>query len=633
MNVVPGLLRHDLAMLGEAPPLLCFDEVDLLRPEVEAHGQILNFLESLPEGLPIIIMGQHLSIDAHAHHQLAGLSLAAIRDLLMQTGIVLSVDHLTRLQDYTQGNPRLLMLFIALHQGGEPLVDVLTSMAGAPSLEGLLNRIWRRLAEPECRLLMDLAVYRRPVASALWPDAQDQFALHRLMEQRLVQSDGQGALMILPIYRQTIYQGLSPENRERLHLDAAAVRASQREYTATAYHYVQAGRPALAVRLWYAQRTAEINQGQAEAALALFGDVSQNQLRGRDQETLGLIRSELWHLQGDYARARESLQATLWQTPLLKARARRLEGDVAEIGGELETAARAYEDGLATLQAFSENEAALFHRDLGWVYRRQHNFDQAWREALLARYEIENLQGNIQRDRGRLVEAKLHYGKALELAQELGHIQGLAKTHNVLANALIYQGEFEAAARHWEDAYGYFKRIGKQSSLASVRANQAVGWVLASQPQRAIPLAGEALAWFERFGQPFGIAVAAQILAEAHLALDELETAERFAWRALETEETSTAPEALRTLGEVCLARQDAQAAEQYIRQALAEAQHNQRPYPEAYAWRALGKVHIAQGIPVEAQTALEQAMTLFQEMGLSIEIAKTQAVLAQIDC
>jgi tetratricopeptide (TPR) repeat protein len=411
-----------------------------------------------------------------------------------------------------------------------------------------------------------------------------------------------------------------------LHLDAAAVRASQREYTATAYHYVQAGRPELAVRLWYVHRTAEINQGQAEAALALFRDVSQNQLRGRDQEYLGLIRSELWHLQGDYARARESLQATLWQTPMLKARARRLEGDVAEIGGELETAARAYQEGLTTLQALNENEVALFHRDLGWVYRRQHNFDHAWREALLARYEIENLQGHIQRDRGNLAEAKLHYLRALELAQELGHTQGEAKTHNVLANLLAQQDELSKAIPHYEEAYHSFQRLGKRASLASVRVNQAASWVMAGQAQNAVPLAAEALALFERFGQPYGIAVAAQTLAEAHLALQEPALAEQYAWRVLETEETRTAPDALRTLGEARLAQQDIHAAEQYIHQSIAEARRNQSLYLEAYAWRALGTVHISQGKPTEAQTALAQAMTLFQEMELSRELESSAA-------
>ena len=40
-----GLLREDLKTLSETPPLLCFDEVDLLRPaEVEAHTQVVAFL-------------------------------------------------------------------------------------------------------------------------------------------------------------------------------------------------------------------------------------------------------------------------------------------------------------------------------------------------------------------------------------------------------------------------------------------------------------------------------------------------------------------------------------------------------------------------------------------------------------
>lgn len=633
MKVVPGLLRHALASLSEAP-LLCFDEVDLLRSEVEAHGQLLSFLESLPEGIPVLLIGQRISISAHQYHELTGLPSAACAELLAQAQIAFSADHLARLQDYTKGNPRLLALYVVLHQAGQSLSTLLANLTSAPSLEALVNRIWQRLDETERRLLMELAIYRRPVPGHLWSDEQDALALRRLSARQLVQRDGQNAVLLLPVYREVIRDGLSPENRAVLHLDAAALRAGLREYTATAYHYIQARRPELAVRLWYAHRTSEINQGQAEAALALFRDVAQQQLRGPDRELLVLIRTELWKLQGDYARARADLQATLWRTPILKARARRLEGDIAEESGELEAAVHAYQQGLATVAPLVDNlveqEVALFHRDLGWVYRRQKAFDSAWRETLLARYEVENLQGHLLRDRGSLADAKVHYSNALALAQELGHTQGEGKTHNVLANALAQRGEFAEALLHWEEAYRCFQRIGKQSSLASVRVNQATGCVLAGRPQEAVPLAIEALTLFERFGQPYGIAVSAQTLAEAHLALDDADAAERFAWRALESEETSTAPDALRVLGEARLARHDTHAAEQFLRQAIAEAKRNQSPYLEAYGWRALGKAQATQGDEAAARTALEKAVALFAELALPLEIEKTEKLLQQ---
>jgi tetratricopeptide (TPR) repeat protein len=158
--------------------------------------------------------------------------------------------------------------------------------------------------------------------------------------------------------------------------------------------------------------------------------------------------------------------------------------------------------------------------------------------------------------------------------------------------------------------------------------NQATGWVLAGQPQRAVPLAHEALALFERFRQPYGLAAANQILAEAHLALAELESAERFAWRALETEETGIVPEALRTLGEVCLARQETRMAEQHIRQAIEEARRNQSPYLEAYGWRALGRVYKAERAMVEASSAFEKAISMFDELGLQQESEKTRTLM-----
>jgi len=59
MRIAPGLLQHDFKRLNDAPALLCFDDIDLLRPaEVEEHARILAFLESLRGITPLLFMGQ-----------------------------------------------------------------------------------------------------------------------------------------------------------------------------------------------------------------------------------------------------------------------------------------------------------------------------------------------------------------------------------------------------------------------------------------------------------------------------------------------------------------------------------------------------------------------------------------------
>lgn len=635
LAVALGLLRHALAgpppSMGEGRVgvVLCFDELDLLRPsEVEAHAQLMTFLESLRGLAPLLVIGQQPLIETDLVCTLPGLPLSASVQLLRQAGIALPAADLERLQAFTHGNPRLLELFIALHRTGEPLTEVLAHIPALPSLEFLLNRIWQRLAEAERALLAALAVFRRPAPQDPWPD---QAALTRLIDRRLAQADAQGGVEVLPAFKALLEELIAPETRETLHGQTAEIWAARGAYTEAAYHYLKARRPSLAVRLWYDHRWEEINQGQAGAALRLFADLSRDLVRGADREKLSLLRSELWNLTGDYGRAREELRSSLWRTPILRARARRLEGDMAEVAGEFDRARRAYQDGLQTVETALESEVAQFHKNLGWVYLRQSNLEQAWREALLARYEAVNLQGYVQEQLGQYAAARRYYLEALALAETLHHAQGEAKTRRNLAVLLARQSSFAEAEAHWQAASRHFERIGDLTNLASIKVNQAFLYNLAGQSQAALSAAGEALILFEQLGQAYGRSVAAQNLAEAHLALGNLSEAERFARRVIQEEERVILPDGLRVLGEIRLAQGNLTEAHALIQQSIDLARQNQDKFLEAYALRALGGVCAAEDDPVAAKTALAEAVRLFEMLDAPQEVARTALLI--VDC
>ncbi|MEZ4864186.1 MAG: tetratricopeptide repeat protein [Caldilineaceae bacterium] len=620
LEILIGLLRNDLATIGDTEPLFCFDEIDLLQTELEAHTQLLSFLESFPKGFGVLLIGQTIPVITDNHLTLTGLIDTEVRQLVEKADILLTTEQVTQLNTRTKGNPRLIHLYIALHKSGESIESVLLELTTTPSLEALLNRVWRRLSDAERLILQQLAVYRRPAPIDSWPEPTEQAALVQLIERQLVNRDGQGGVTIFLAYRRAIYGNLPPETREKLHAVAAVVRMERQEITAAAYHLLQSGQPAQAVRLWYPRRDVEIDQGQANAAMNVFDQISQNQLREqRDQELLGLIRGEVHKVLGNYTQAQATLRAITWRTPKLSAAAQRLAGDVAELSGELESARFAYQHGLQLVDTLLESELALFHRDLGWIHRRQKSLEDAWEEAQLAQYEVDNLKGHILRDQGDFAQAEAHYQLALTLAEALQNQHGEARTRNALAAVLIKQGRFAEAESHFERAYQLFRRIGKLMSVASVRVNQAVACMLDGRPLDAVPYAEKAKGIFERLQHPYGIAAAYQSLAEAHLAAGALAEAESYSWQVLETEESVAIPDALRTLGEVHLARGNYQEAERYITQSLATAKENQDRYLQAYALRALGKLYLAQD-DERAKTYLNEAFTLFTAMGLHTE-------------
>jgi hypothetical protein len=630
--VALNLLRHDLATLGDAPRLLCFDEVDLLRPsEVEAHTQIVPLLESLRGLIPVLLIGQKPLLETDGLCALGGLAAPAVSNLLQQAGLALTAADLAQLHNYTGGNPRLLELFIALSGSlqrsgtGAPasLTETMAHFAHEPSLEFLLRRIWQHLNETEMYLLELLAVFRHAAPRAVWSDHAQQTALDQLGTWRLVHADGQGGVYLLPALRETIYHSLlTSEEKELLHLEAAALRAQYGQFTAAAHHYAAGGEPQIALHLLSAHREQEINQGQAEAGLALLQAISPRRLPPADQENLALLRAELQKLLGRYEEARKTLQSTYWRIPFLKAQAWRLEGDIAELRGEVGQAQQAYQAGQATVEQWLV-EAAHFHRDLGYLYANDVEYSRAQREVARLRHEAANLEGFIAERRGDLTSAAAAYSEAFRLAQATEYAYGEANTQNNLGRIYAWRRQLAQAEAHLEAAIEFFQNTGRLNKLASATYNLALARRLAEQYAAALAPAQEALHWFGQLGETYGSAVANQLLAEIHLGLNQLTEAESFAWHVLEEEHTNSRPDGLRTLGEIRLRQGNLAEAETFIRQSLSLAEANEDRILAGYAWRALGEVAVARGDLLQAQERFAQAKLIFQEQDMTEEIEK----------
>ncbi len=618
-----NLLRFDLDQIGAAGALLCFDELDLLRPaEVEAHAQIVTLIEGLRGVAPMLLIGQRLPCAPDRQLVLEGLPLADLARLAARDGLDLDPAAAAALHQATGGNPRLAELFGSLHQPGDPVEATLRSLGASAALDVLLRRVVQRLDPPEREVLLELAVFPQPAPASSWPAE----VLDGLAARHLIQLDAAGGAALLPTFRGVLEQQIAPEEREHLHLRAASVRLRHGEHTAAVYHLVQADQPAQAIWLWHMHRAQEIDQGQARTALAILGGLPPGRLDTDGRRALALVRSELHLLLGDTAAAEQDLQGASWrQADTLTGMAHRVAGSIADLQSAFGKATSAYRAGLETMEHVAAQIAQL-HKHLGWMAQREKDLDLAWREACLARYEAANLQGYVQEEQGNYARAEALYHEALALAQELRHTQGEAKTRNNLGSLLSRQDRFADALAHFEHAGQLFTRIGNRSMCASVRVNQALACNLSGNPAAALAHAQAALTLFDQLGQPYGRAVAAQNQAEALLALGQLDAAEQAARMVLAEEEPSTMPDGMRVLGEVALARGELATAEELVDQSRRLAEQNQDPYLAAYAWRALGQIRHALRRPDAARHAFVAAIALFGELGLENEIAKTRS-------
>ncbi|MCB0186873.1 MAG: hypothetical protein KDE31_21550, partial [Caldilineaceae bacterium] len=425
-NLALGLIRTDLAALDH-PPLLCFDELDVLRPSVSDHPnprhvQLLELLDSLRGHAPLLLVGQRAYWESDTVYTLAGLSESEVAAVLTAFAIPHTKEDVARLHYYSGGNPRIVSLCAALYDSNqaEPLQSVIDQLPQSPTLLPFWHRLTRRLSQNERRLLQQLAVFRSAAPVDLWQENEgERNAIQQLLQRRLLVADQGGAITLLPALREVIIDDLPVEECEHYHLIAAQSRAERGDYTPAAWHLVQAGQPEAAVALWYPQRRIEINRGQAGAALAIFEQISQRRLETRRARELALLRGELYELAGEPEKIVSSLAQQAWpEDDVRSIDAQILWANALRQQGQPDGALAKYADGLARQRQLLDRAAQL-HTLRSRTYLQQRDMVQARREVELARIQVESLQGAFHDYSGNYAQAQAHYEQARTIAQAL----------------------------------------------------------------------------------------------------------------------------------------------------------------------------------------------------------------------
>jgi tetratricopeptide (TPR) repeat protein len=645
VSLALGLAIADLESLATAP-LLCFDELDFLRPLTQeepkaSHTQLLEFLDSLRGHTALLMIGQRGFWQSDATYEIGAWNQTQMASWLDVLGIGHSDEDVALLHDYTAGNPRLAELCVALYESAESsALDARTlgaALEHLPRFHGVLPiwlRLERRLPLAERLLVQSLSVFRSHAPADAWSSASPEQAeaLHQLIARRLVQEDGQGGVALLPALREVIYAEMPVEMQETYHAQAAQVRAERGEYTAATYHLQRAGQPEAAIDLWYPQSEYEIQRGQAGAALSLFSQISLRHLDARHRKTLILLRSELLQLMGEPARVVAEIEQSDWPsddpaTPEAKLRL----GQALEAQGQPASALETYQAGLEAVTRLLRQGAQL-HEQRSFTHLRQREMQQAWQEANLARFHAETMLGVVQDERGDYDTAHQHYLTALRVAEECSYQAGIAQTHHYLAMLVGRRQGIEQALPHFEQAMNFYEQVGDRVNREYVRGNLASAYIQARHFAAALEPAELAMRFFEAMGNPFRTAQNASNLAEAHAELGNLDQAQRFAELVLQQEEPHSHPYALYTLGTVYKLRGDWAQSERHYLQSRQIAEMNDDAYLLAFAWRALGETYQAQACDTAARHAFDQALTLFMQLDIAEEIRQTEALMQPLN-
>lgn len=628
-----GLLRHDLQQLAARRVLLCFDEVDLLRPaEVQAHTRLAPFLDSLRQMAPLLFIGQKPTFDADYIVALPGLDFVAMQQMLGAADLLLPHEQLLKLHRQTQGNPRLIELyrarFQAMRRQGLDLEVALADLSDEPSVELLLQRIWRHLNLDEMHLLELFALFQRPMPQAAWSATSEQQALTTLLDWRLLQADGQGSVTMLPILQETLLRLLDADEAASLHLEAATICLRYRLFTAAGHHYQAADMAGLTVHLLQEHLDGELDQGQAFAAERVLRTIAAHQLGSeKEREILQLLKARLHQTLGEHELALDDLQKSLWKIPFLKVQAERLKGDILELRGAAQQALDAYRAAEETIEAWYR-ESAHLHRAMGYLHANEREFAKAQVEVWRIRHDSANLAGHILLQQGKLADAETAYRDAIDFAGLAAYPYGEANAQMNLGGVYGWHRNLELAESYLHKSIEFFEMTGRTNKLAEATYNLALARRLANQFQAAIEPAEEALQLFTKIGRALGRAYAMQILAEVYTALNDLAQAESFAQRVLQEENDNAYPDGLRVLGEIRLKQGRLSEAEQLIRDSLKIARQNDDIVLVGYAQRSLGQVLVAMNAKELAKASFAEAMQSFREANMSAEVEITQQIV-----
>ena len=639
-NLALGLVRSDLRSLPHKP-LLCFDELDFLRPLTQAdaklnHVQILEFLDSLRGHTAMLLIGQRAFWESDAIYPVEGLDVGQLGVLLKERSIPCSQADVAALHIYTGGNPRLVELCIALYLAGagESFAAVLAQLPQFQALLPLWLRLERRLPQAERQILYALSVFRSPAPADVWQGGGEEQseALIQLIGRRLVQEDEQGGVTLLPALREVIYAELTVEMQEELHTQAAQIRAERGEYTAAAWHWQQAGQPEAAVSLWYVHREDEIHRGQAAAALAIFERISLRHLAPAQEKELRLLRSELYQLVGAPEEVIETLGKAVWAADdARQVDAALLLGKAYDRQGQGDQALRSYAAGLLAGEKLNSRMVEL-HVQRGLIYLHERDLQAAWQEAKRAVYLSENMLGALLEQSGRLEEAQERYRSGLVIAQESGYLAGVAKSFHNLGNVASRQRRLDQAIEHYQQALTTHEQMGNRVGLEIARSGIVAPYLQAGRYVEAVDAAVRCLRFFQALGDSFWIALNASNLAEAHVELGNYAEAERYAHQVLAEEEPHSHPYALFTLGRVHQANGRWTDAEAVLQQARRLAEINEDRYLLAYCWEEIGKVQRAGAAHDTALVSFSQALALFQDLQIEDKANGLQALIQSYD-
>jgi tetratricopeptide (TPR) repeat protein len=363
---------------------------------------------------------------------------------------------------------------------------------------------------------------------------------------------------------------------------------------------------------------------------------------------------------GRYAEGHQRYSSALAVAQESKASAERTAGlyaqfaDLLEFEGKYDDVVRAVDQGMQILARSNTpfGEAGVQLRWLQGLMLGRHGDSEAAVAALrklltdaedltrtitlahlLAR--IHNSLGVVLCELGYLRESLISFQQGLALAEDSGYDLYCATLLLNMVSPYIALHDVGQSLAYINRGRSQAQRVGDRDSLMYAQVQEAEGALILSKPRDAIAKLVAAIGDAESTGSLWYVGHMHTVLALAHMALGELDTAAKMAERGVaEAKEKSYRFElgwALDALGQVEAAQQNLEAAADHLGQAIEIHRLAGHRVNLALAERHLAQVHQGQGRKQDARRLLMGSLAAFQELEVAYEVAETERLLRNL--
>ncbi|KAA3664437.1 MAG: hypothetical protein DWQ04_05700 [Chloroflexi bacterium] len=372
----------------------------------------------------------------------------------------------------------------------------------------------------------------------------------------------------------------------------------------------------------------------------------------QERLSIHLALSQLFISTGQYDEANGHLTqaeelAQLQQNVAAKTAVCRWQVRLHELRGEYDEAFAWIEKGMANESQTETADTAQILLLAGLINIRQGNYDDAIKQCLTVLNIAEklgevtvlarayNLLG-ITYLRSDSTAAIDNFGKAFELYEQAGDLQGQATSHNLIANACFNLGRWQEADHHYRQAQRMFAQIGDVYNQAI--ADNNLGGIARNRGQLddAFHFYQEGLRLAEQIGgSAWMVGVFHMNLGATYDRQGDVAAAKRHLqsskYHFEQAQSRDFLPEMMRHWAEVALHAGEVGEAQLLAKDALALARELNMPGEIGCSLCVLGRVALAQKKFAEARKLLAEGVNVLADVAEEYELARARYWLASL--